>query len=107
MFKTIADVRTADTLNLKVPDCELHIVDVEPTELQTELVEELSDRADEVNNGSVDPSTDNMLKITGDGRKLGLDPRLINPSFEDDPGTKLNVCVNNVLIFTKKQATKS
>lgn len=63
MFKTIADVRTADTLNLKVPDCELHIVDVEPTELQTELVEELSDRADEVNNGSVDPSQDNMLKI--------------------------------------------
>lgn len=107
MFKTIADVRTADTLNLKVPDCELHIVDVEPTELQTELVEELSDRADEVNNGSVDPSQDNMLKITGDGRKLGLDPRLINPSFEDDPGTKLNVCVNNVLIFTKKQVTKS
>lgn len=102
MFKTIADVRTADTLNLKVPDCELHIVDVEPTELQTELVEELSDRADEVNNGSVDPSQDNMLKITGDGRKLGLDPRLINPSFEDDPGTKLNVCVNNVFDIYEK-----
>lgn len=101
MFKTIADVRTADTLNLKVPDCELHIVDVEPTELQTELVEELSDRADEVNNGSVDPSQDNMLKITGDGRKLGLDPRLISPDFEDNPNTKLNVCVNNVFdIYT-------
>lgn len=106
MFKTIADVRTADTLNLKVPDCELHIVDVEPTELQTELVEELSDRADEVNNGSVDPSTDNMLKITGDGRKLGLDPRLINPSFEDDPGTKLNVCVNNVFDIYEKTSDK-
>ncbi len=106
MFKTIADVRTADTLNLKVPDCELHIVDVEPTELQTELVEELSDRADEVNNGSVDPSTDNMLKITGDGRKLGLDPRLINPSFEDDPSTKLNVCVNNVFDIYEKTSDK-
>lgn len=106
MFKTIADVRTADTLNLKVPDCELHIVDVEPTELQTELVEELSDRADEVNNGSVDPSTDNMLKITSDGRKLGLDPRLINPSFEDDPGTKLNVCVNNVFDIYEKTSDK-
>lgn len=106
MFKTIADVRTADTLNLKVPDCELHIVDVEPTELQTELVEELSVRADEVNNGSVDPSTDNMLKITGDGRKLGLDPRLINPSFEDDPGTKLNVCVNNVFDIYEKTSDK-
>lgn len=106
MFKTIADVRTSDTLNLKVPDCELHIVDVEPTELQTELVEELSDRADEVNNGSVDPSTDNMLKITGDGRKLGLDPRLINPSFEDDPGTKLNVCVNNVFDIYEKTSDK-
>lgn len=90
----------------KVPDCELHIVDVEPTELQTELVEELSDRADEVNNGSVDPSTDNMLKITGDGRKLGLDPRLINPSFEDDPGTKLNVCVNNVFDIYEKTSDK-
>lgn len=106
MFKTIADVRTADTLNLKVPDCELHIVDVEPTELQTKLVEELSDRADEVNNGSVDPSQDNMLKITGDGRKLGLDPRLINPSFEDDPGTKLNVCVNNVFDIYEKTSDK-
>lgn len=106
MFKTIADVRTAETLNLKVPDCELHIVDVEPTELQTELVEELSVRADEVNNGSVDPSTDNMLKITGDGRKLGLDPRLINPSFEDDPGTKLNVCVNNVFDIYEKTSDK-
>lgn len=101
MFKTIADVRTADTLNLKVPDCELHIVDVEPTELQKELVDELSDRADEVNSGSVDPSQDNMLKITGDGRKLGLDPRLISPDFEDNPNTKLNVCVNNVFdIYT-------
>lgn len=101
MFKMVADVKTAETLKLKVPDCELHIVDVEPTELQKELVDELSDRADKVNSGSVDPSQDNMLKITGDGRKLGLDPRLISPDFEDNPNTKLNVCVNNVFdIYT-------
>lgn len=101
MFKMVADVKTAETLKLKVPDCELHIVDVEPTELQKELVDELSDRADEVNSGSVDPSQDNMLKITVDGRKLGLDPRLISPDFEDNPNTKLNVCVNNVFdIYT-------
>lgn len=101
MFKMVADVKTAETLKLKVPDCELHIVDVEPTELQKELVDELSDRADEVNSGSVDPSQDNMLKITGDGRKLGLDPRLISPDFEDNPNTKLNLCVNNVFdIYT-------
>ena len=101
MFKMVADVKTAETLKLKVPDCELHIVDVEPTELQKELVDELSDRADEVNSGSVDPSQDNMLKITGDCRKLGLDPRLISPDFEDNPNTKLNVCVNNVFdIYT-------
>lgn len=101
MFKMVADVKTAETLKLKVPDCEFHIVDVEPTELQKELVDELSDRADEVNSGSVDPSQDNMLKITGDGRKLGLDPRLISPDFEDNPNTKLNVCVNNVFdIYT-------
>lgn len=101
MFKMVADVKTAETLKLKVPDCELHIVDVEPTELQKELVDELSDRADEVNSGSVDPSQDNMLKITGDGRKLGFDPRLISPDFEDNPNTKLNVCVNNVFdIYT-------
>lgn len=96
----------SDTLNLNVPKCEMHIVDVEPTELQEELVNELSDRADEVNNGSVDPSQDNMLKITGDGRKLGLDPRLIDAEFEDNPGTKLNVCVNNVFDIYEKTTDK-
>lgn len=96
----------SDTLNLNVPKCEMHIVDVEPTELQEELVNELSDRADEVNNGSVDPSQDNMLKITGDGRKLGLDPRLIDAEFEDNPGTKLNVCVNNAFDIYEKTTDK-
>lgn len=96
MFKQCASVRTADTLNLDVPECEMHIVNCEPTELQEALVQELADRAEDVNSGAVDPSVDNMLKITSDGRKVGLDPRLINPDFEDDPNTKLNACVDNV-----------
>ena len=96
MFKQIADIRTADTLKLDVPDCEYKVVQVEATPFQKELVDELADRADAINAGNVDPSIDNMLKITSDGRKLGLDPRLIDPSFEDDPSTKLNQCVENV-----------
>jgi hypothetical protein len=96
MFKQVADIRTADTLKLDVPDCKYNVVQVEATPFQKELVEELSDRADAINAGNVDPSIDNMLRITSDGRKLGLDPRLIGPSFEDDPNTKLNKCVENV-----------
>lgn len=104
MFKQVADIKTSDTLKLNVPECELHIVNVEPTELQQDLVEELSMRADDVNTGAVDPSVDNMLKITGDGRKVGLDPRLINPDLEDNPNTKLNQCVSNVLHYYKETA---
>ena len=96
MFKQCADVRTSDSLKLPVPDCELHIVNAEPTELQQEMVQELSARADDVQNGIVEPHEDNMLKITGDGRKVGLDPRLVDPTLEDNPNTKLNQCVNNV-----------
>ena len=96
MFKQIADIRTSDTLKLDVPECEYKVVNVEATEFQKELVAELSDRADAINSGNVDPTIDNMLKITSDGRKLGLDPRLIDPSFEDNPDTKLNQCVENV-----------
>lgn len=96
MFKQVADIRTADTLQLDVPDCEYKVVQVEATPFQQELVQELSDRADAINSGNVDPTIDNMLKITSDGRKLVLDPRLIDPSFEDDPSTKLNQCVENV-----------
>lgn len=102
MFKQVADIKTSDTLNLNVPECELHIVNVEPTELQQDMVEELSMRADDVNTGAVDPSIDNMLKITSDGRKVGLDPRLIDPDLEDNPNTKLNQCVSNVLHFYKE-----
>ena len=96
MFKQIADIRTADTLKLDVPECEYKVVNVETTEFQKELIAELSERADAINSGNVDPTIDNMLKITSDGRKLGLDPRLIAPSFEDNPDTKLNQCVENV-----------
>lgn len=96
MFKQVADIRTTDTLQLDVPDCEYQVVQVEATPFQQELVQELADRADAINAGNVDPTIDNMLKITSDGRKLGLDPRLIDPSFEDNPETKLNRCVENV-----------
>lgn len=96
MFKQVADIRTADTLKLDVPDCEYQVVQVEATPFQQELVQELADRADAINAGNVDPTIDNMLKITSEGRKLGLDPRLIDPSFEDSPETKLNRCVENV-----------
>lgn len=96
MFKQVADIRTADTMKLDVPECETHIVNVEATDFQKKLVEELADRADDVQAGNVEPTEDNMLKITSDGRKLGLDPRLIDPSFDDSPMTKLNQCVENV-----------
>ena len=97
MFKQIADIRTADTLKLDVPECEYKIINVEATDFQKQLVDELADRADAINAGNVEPTIDNMLKITSDGRKLGLDPRLIDPSFEDNPNTKLNQCVENVV----------
>ena len=96
MFKQCADVRTSDTLKLPVPECELHIVNAEPTPLQQDMVSELSLRADKVQKGIVEPNVDNMLKITGDGRKVGLDPRLVNPALEDNPDTKLNQCIRNV-----------
>lgn len=96
MFKQVADVRTADTLDLATPEMKYHIENIEATDFQKTLVQELSDRADDVQSGNVDPSVDNMLRITSDGRNLGLDPRLIDPSFEDSPDTKLNQCVRNV-----------
>lgn len=83
-------------MKLDVPDCDYRVVQVEATPFQQELVQELADRADAINAGNIDPTIDNMLKITSDGRKLGLDPRLIDPSFEDNPDTKLNRCVENV-----------
>lgn len=87
MFREVADIQTADMLNLPVPEAEYRVVKVEPTELQTEMVEELGNRAEQVRNGLVNPREDNMLKITNDGRKLALDQRLSNPLLPDDPGT--------------------
>ena len=97
IFKECADIQTADTLNLPgIPDCEVHNVAVEPSEVQKDLVDSLSKRAEAIHNRQVDPSTDNMLKITTDGRKIGLDQRLINPDLPDEPGSKVNTCVDNV-----------
>ena len=97
MFKECADIQTADTLNLPgIPECEVHNVAVEPSEVQKELVDALSKRAEAIHNRQVDPSTDNMLKITTDGRKIGLDQRLINPDLPDEPGSKVNTCIDNV-----------
>ncbi|MGN0545960.1 MAG: SNF2-related protein [Acutalibacteraceae bacterium] len=97
MFKEVADIKTADTLNLPRPEAEYHNVVASPTETQKGLVSELSERAAAVHAGSVDPSVDNMLKITSDGRKLGLDQRIINPDFADEKDTKVNLCVDNIV----------
>ena len=97
MFREVADIKTADQLNLPTPEAEYHTVVCKPTEHQKLMVKELSKRAEKVHNGSVDAHIDNMLRITGDGRKLGLDQRVINPNLPDEPGTKVNQCVANVL----------
>ena len=97
MFKEAADIKTSDQLHLPVPDAKFETVVVKPSEIQQDMVQALSERAAEVHSGSVDPSVDNMLKITSDGRKIGLDQRLMNSSLPDDPNSKLNACVNNVL----------
>ena len=97
MFKEAADIKTSDQLNLPVPEAKFETVVVKPSEIQKDLVQALSERAAEVHSGSVDPSVDNMLKITSDGRKIGLDQRLMNSALPDDPSSKLNACVNNVL----------
>jgi len=97
MFKEAADIKTSDQLHLPVPDAKFETVVVKPSEIQQDMVQALSERAAEVHSGSVDPSVDNMLKITSDGRKIGLDQRLMNPILPDDPNSKLNTCVRNVL----------
>ena len=96
MFREIADIKTSDQLNLPVPEVEYHTVVSQPTQHQKAMVKELSKRAERVHNG-IDPHIDNMLRITSDGRKLGLDQRIINPLLPDEPGTKVNMCVANVL----------
>ena len=97
MFKEVADIKTADELNLPTPEVIYETVVAKPTEIQQELVQELSERAAKIHNDRIDPSIDNMLKVTSDGRKLGLDQRVINPMLPDDEGSKVNTCVNNIL----------
>ena len=96
LFREAADIKTADQLNLPTPTAIYHTEVTQPTALQQQMVQELSERAAKVHAGSVDASTDNMLKITSDGRKLGLDQRVINPDLPDDPNSKVNLCVNNI-----------
>ena len=97
LFKEVADIKTADQLHLPTPEVEYHTVVAKPTEHQQEMVQALSERAALVHSGSVDPSVDNMLKITSDGRKLGLDQRIISPLLPDEAGTKVNQCVENIM----------
>ena len=97
LFKEVADIKTADQLHLSTPQVEYHNIVAQPTEIQKEMVQALSERASQVHSGTVDPSQDNMLKITSDGRKLGLDQRIINQLLPDEPGTKVNQCVNNIM----------
>jgi len=107
MFKEVADIKTSDQLNLPVPEAKFETVVVQPSEYQKDMVASLSERAADVHAGMIDPSVDNMLKITSDGRKLGLDQRLMNPLLPDDPNSKLNACVGNVLrIWQEGQADK-
>ena len=107
MFKAVADIKTADQLHLPVPEAKFETVVVQPSDIQKEMVADLSERAAAVHNGNVDPSVDNMLKITSDGRKIGLDQRLMNPLLPDDPSSKLNACVQNVLrIWEEGQADR-
>ena len=107
LFREAADIKTADQLNLPTPTAVYHTEVTQPTALQQQMVQELSERAAKVHAGSVDASTDNMLKITSDGRKLGLDQRVINPDLPDDPNSKVNLCVDNIhRIWQDGQAEK-
>ena len=107
MFREAADIKTADQLDLPAPEVEFHVEKALPTPEQKELVEELANRAARVHTGRVDPKVDNMLKITNNGRKLGLDQRLINPNFPDNPESKVNMCVSNIVrIWREGQADR-
>lgn len=96
VFKEVADIQTADTLNLPTPKANFHNVVVKPTEIQKDMVAELGERAEQIRGGGVDSRVDNMLKITNEGRKLALDQRLMNLMLDDDPNSKVNVCSENI-----------
>ncbi len=107
MFKEVADIKTADMLELPVPEANFEVIKTEPSEEQKAILESISERADAVRNNEVDPTIDNMLKITNDGKKLALDQRLINPLLPDNPDSKVNVCVNNVYAIWDKTKEQS
>ena len=102
MFKEVADIKTADQLHLPVPNAHYETMAVKPSVYQEEMVEALSERASKVHSGAIDPKEDNMLRITSDGRKLGLDQRLMNPLLPDEPGSKVNACMENILRIYKE-----
>ena len=107
MFREVADIKTADQLHLPTPIAHYETVVVQPSEIQKRMVQELSKRAAKIHSGSVDPHIDNMLKVSSDGKKLGLDQRLMNPMLPDDPGSKVNACIGNVLrIYREGSAQK-
>ena len=106
MFKEIADIKTADMLNLPVPEAKYHNIAVKPSEMQKEMVASLAERAEQVRGGGVDSSVDNMLKITNDGRKLALDQRMLNDMLPDFEGSKINACVDNIYRIWKENADK-
>jgi hypothetical protein len=106
MFKEVADIKTADQLNLPTPKTNYHTIAVKPTDIQQEMVKDLSERAAEVHANKVDPTVDNMLKITSDGRKLGLDQRIINALLPDDESSKVNACVDNIYRIWDKGASE-
>ena len=106
MFKECADIRTADTLNLEKPEAHFHEVVAEPSKAQKRLIKSLSKRATAIRDGNVDPRDDNMLVITNDGRKIGLDQRLIDPTIPDNPDSKVNLCINNVYDIYSRTADK-
>lgn len=106
MFKQVADIKTADTLNLPTPTPHYHNIAVKPSEMQKTMVADLAERAEKVRGGNVDPSVDNMLKITNDGRKLALDQRMINPMLPDNEGSKINACVDNIFTIWQNNTEK-
>lgn len=106
MFKEVADIKTADQLNLPTPKVNFHTIAVQPTEIQQEMVKDLSERAAEVHSNRVEPTIDNMLKITSDGRKLGLDQRIVNPLLPDDENSKVNACINNIYSIWEKSSAE-
>ncbi len=106
MFKEVADIQTADMLNLPTPEAHYHNVAVKPSDFQKDMVEELGKRAEKIRNGMVDASVDNMLKITNDGRKLALDQRMLNPMLPDFDGSKVNACVDNIFQIWQDNADK-